>query len=631
MSTTKKLIQHLHATLSKLPHSSKNHLALAFSGGIDSTILAVLLSKWRNQYSTTTKLTSITIDHQLRKNSALETEQVEKMSKYLNFDAHATLTCDWSQHNNNQNIPTSAIQQLARHQRYQLLTKKCTELNISHLLIGHHEKDQIETFLMRLLRNSGIDGLKSMTESTSMSSIANTTSSSPNNSNLHLLRPLLKINKNILENVMEENEMPYGLSPLEDPSNVNVMFDRVRARTAIDTYIVNNKQSSVLHLYQESLKREELMKEETENVIFYYDNSADKDELHFKLDQRMQEKDIEMEMNRWKNKEILKELENSKQPLMQSISKLTNALHTTSSSLQIDTQDIFEETCNVIEPWGSVYMHDVKRVMNGKEVPYEIAMRVIEQMLKCTRNVVGKDVFAPRRKTTLEYYTFINENIQKKINTMEKRRSNGGTDMGDWSTMSGYGAIGTWHLSGDVLYDALSVLDRTNNSNRISNSENVDVKKRDLNMHEHHLVNGVDEMDGNGVPIFLLTKPGFKRRKRGKNVLMKSSIDLNVPFLFENENKNSEWEMVVSLREDDVDGLMDVDAMKGRKFYVGNSLPRRHDKMDRSASRLITMLTRCAPSVYEVGMEDGDGEVPVLTPWCGGSLFDRLEMDLKRL
>ena len=89
--------------------------------------------------------------------------------------------------------------------------------------------------------------------------------------------------------------------------------------------------------------------------------------------------------------------------------------------------------------------------------------------------------------------------------------------------------------------------------------------------------------------------------------------------------------MVLSLREGDVDGLVDVNDMKGRKFYVGNSLPRRHDKMDRSASRLVTMLTRCAPSVYEVGMEEDDEFVPVLTPWCGGSLFDRLEMDLKRL
>lgn len=54
----------------------------------------------------------------------------------------------------------SLPEKLARQERYNLLSEKCTRERINHVLIAHHGEDQIETFFLRLSRLSGTDGTK---------------------------------------------------------------------------------------------------------------------------------------------------------------------------------------------------------------------------------------------------------------------------------------------------------------------------------------------------------------------------------------------------------------------------------------------------------------------------------------
>jgi len=60
---------------------------------------------------------------------------------------------------NEKTIPKSNIEKFLREVRYNLLFKFCEESGFKSLLTGHHLDDNIETFLMRLERGAGVDGL----------------------------------------------------------------------------------------------------------------------------------------------------------------------------------------------------------------------------------------------------------------------------------------------------------------------------------------------------------------------------------------------------------------------------------------------------------------------------------------
>jgi tRNA(Ile)-lysidine synthase len=102
-----------------------------------------------------------------------------------------------------------------------LLTEWCAGQDIVDLLLAHHRDDQAETFLLRLGRGSGIDGLACMAP-VSASPVAEP-------SGVRLLRPLLPVQKSRLIATAESLNIPW----VEDPSNRDTAFARVRVRDAL--------------------------------------------------------------------------------------------------------------------------------------------------------------------------------------------------------------------------------------------------------------------------------------------------------------------------------------------------------------------------------------------------------------
>ena len=86
--------------------------------------------------------------------------------------------------------------------------------NAKSLLVAHHQDDQIETFLIRLSRGSGVEGLSSMQE---MITLKNGT---------RLIRPLLDFKKIDLIKIAKNI---FGKT-LKDPSNKNKKFLRTNIR-----------------------------------------------------------------------------------------------------------------------------------------------------------------------------------------------------------------------------------------------------------------------------------------------------------------------------------------------------------------------------------------------------------------
>lgn len=185
------------------------HIALAVSGGIDSTALMVLVRRWLELISgPAPDVTVLTVDHKLRDASAAEALHVRAAATALGF-AHHTL--EWIAAK-----PKTGIQEAARRARYGLLTEFCRRNGIPVLLTAHTENDQAETLLMRLARGSGVDGLSAMAPRARIDGVT-------------LLRPLLGVPRAVLKRVL----LKQGVSWIDDPTNDDAHYERVRIRQAL--------------------------------------------------------------------------------------------------------------------------------------------------------------------------------------------------------------------------------------------------------------------------------------------------------------------------------------------------------------------------------------------------------------
>ena len=190
---------------------NKSKIAVAVSGGADSMTLAHLLSRWaiKKNY----KLIALIIDHKLRKESK---EEANDVSKYLSKLKIKNKIIEIK------NIDIfSNIQAKARKHRYEKLYNYCKKNKIFHLFLGHHLDDNIETFILRKVAGSNIEGLNSIKTISLYNDIL-------------VLRPLLRFSKkNILE-YAERNNLKW----VEDPSNTNNFFSRIKIRNTMKN---NNK------------------------------------------------------------------------------------------------------------------------------------------------------------------------------------------------------------------------------------------------------------------------------------------------------------------------------------------------------------------------------------------------------
>lgn len=109
------------------------------------------------------------------------------------------------------------LQDQARRARYGLLTDWAVRRGVSAIALGHTADDQAETLLMRLGRAAGVTGLAGMAARRDQGGI-------------EVLRPMLSITRVRLRAYLSKG----GKSWVEDPSNHDERFDRIRARHALD-------------------------------------------------------------------------------------------------------------------------------------------------------------------------------------------------------------------------------------------------------------------------------------------------------------------------------------------------------------------------------------------------------------
>ena len=155
----------------------------------------------------------LTVDHGLRRESARDAKRVAAWAKSAGLKA-AVLRWQGAK-------PKSGIEAAARDARYRLMGAWLKKSGIDTLLVGHTRDDQAETFLLRLARGSGLDGLCAMQPHAPWPLAGFET--------LSLRRPLLDFGRDELRAWLRAQ----GHAWLEDPMNDDASFDRVKMRRAL--------------------------------------------------------------------------------------------------------------------------------------------------------------------------------------------------------------------------------------------------------------------------------------------------------------------------------------------------------------------------------------------------------------
>ncbi|MBC8981322.1 tRNA lysidine(34) synthetase TilS [Pseudomonas lurida] len=170
---------------------------IAFSGGLDSTVLLHLLASLANT-ETLPPLSAVHVHHGLQ--AAADA-----------WPAHCQSICD------NLGVPLSvkrvqvqpgaSLERAAREARYRAFAEVTGAGEV--VLTGQHRDDQAETLLFRLLRGAGVRGLAAMPAQRPLAGG-------------YLVRPLLDVSREALEFYAHEHQLKW----IEDPSNADSRFSR---------------------------------------------------------------------------------------------------------------------------------------------------------------------------------------------------------------------------------------------------------------------------------------------------------------------------------------------------------------------------------------------------------------------
>lgn len=195
------LVKQLQQTLP--PNTSK--ICVALSGGLDSRVLFELAKQFKQarqqqEHQPKIQLRAIHIHHQL--------------SKFADdWAAFSQTICDAAKvplsiyQVDTKDFATASLEDRARRARYQVFEQ---ELQAGEVLLqGHHQDDQVETLLLRLLRGAGTLGLASIPLQR------------PLGKGL-ILRPLLNTPRSELLKFAQAAQLTW----VEDDSNFEVDFDR---------------------------------------------------------------------------------------------------------------------------------------------------------------------------------------------------------------------------------------------------------------------------------------------------------------------------------------------------------------------------------------------------------------------
>ena len=185
----------LNAIHTRLSDSEPRPIFVGYSGGLDSQVLLHALC----QTQVPSQIIALHINHGISPQADNWQHHCQQRSLQLGCRFIAIKTTIEKQ--------GQGLEAAARQARFQLFDEQVAPGH--SLLLAHHLDDQLETFMLRLMRGSGLHGLSAMQPETQRQGY-------------RLLRPFLAIPRSDLEAYAREHNLDW----IEDESNTDTQFDR---------------------------------------------------------------------------------------------------------------------------------------------------------------------------------------------------------------------------------------------------------------------------------------------------------------------------------------------------------------------------------------------------------------------
>lgn len=189
---------------------------VAFSGGVDSTVLLHLMSKLRDQHGF--ELTALHVSHNLQPESQSWADHCSSVCDSL--DVRLRLT--------SLNLDSNS-EATARDARYEWFREQVKFGSV--LMTAHHQQDRAETFLFNLMRGAGSTGLSSLRASRPFFGAK-------------LVRPLLPFKQDDIIEYAENNHLTW----VEDPSNSDQRYSRNEIRHEVLPVLANFRSDAVQNI-----------------------------------------------------------------------------------------------------------------------------------------------------------------------------------------------------------------------------------------------------------------------------------------------------------------------------------------------------------------------------------------------
>jgi tRNA(Ile)-lysidine synthase len=238
------MIEKLVCILQESKIAKKDSILIAFSGGMDSTVLSSALLELG--YS----ISLAHVNFQLRGEASTDDANFcRNFAETKNLPYHHRL-CDTEKFANEQKL---SIQEAARELRYAFFSELQKEYNFKAIFTAHHADDNLETFLINFTRSGGLKGLKGI----------------PLKRQFYL-RPLLAISRQDLKDYANSKNITWR----EDASNQSLKYLRNKYRLElipkwidIEPDLIKKSSHSIALLKEQNSAFQSLLQEKLEEHL----------------------------------------------------------------------------------------------------------------------------------------------------------------------------------------------------------------------------------------------------------------------------------------------------------------------------------------------------------------------------
>ncbi len=268
----------------KLPFANETFV-VAVSGGADSVALMLALEDLKRREKLNLRFVIAHFNHNLRgAESEADAEYIRRLTTEYNFE----FVCKTQNSEIKIQNQTGNLEQNARQMRYEFLTETAGNLHAYVVLTAHTLNDQAETFLINLIRGSGLEGLGGMKPVRDLgfkiqdSRFEDESEILNPESRILLVRPLLNwAKREDTENFCRLKNIEFRL----DTMNEDLAFSRVRIRKILLPLLKDFNPKIVETLAQTAgLLRESGeqlavgSRQSAENTLSEVENTTDKDQ-----------------------------------------------------------------------------------------------------------------------------------------------------------------------------------------------------------------------------------------------------------------------------------------------------------------------------------------------------------------